>query len=86
MATGLNTVVQGELRHLNATVELTRSQIKIAADFVREYSHDKISSTELVQVKKERCSEDISEKEISEEYQGDYPDVTEQAGTVISDC
>ncbi|KAL5250418.1 hypothetical protein ACHWQZ_G016221 [Mnemiopsis leidyi] len=64
MATGLNSAVQGELRNLNAMVELTGSQIRSASEFVREYSQDRLFANDvnLERVRGERYYEDRSEK------------------------
>ena len=80
MATGFNSAMQGELRHLNAMVELTGSQIRSASEFVREYSQDRLFTNEvnMERARGERYYEDKSEKS-SEIF------VDQVAGTVSSD-
>ena len=77
MATGLNSTVQGELKHLHINMAgITSSQVRSA-------SRDKICSNEVVQVKSDKSCEDTGEKS-SEECHDETE--LEQAATVSSDC
>ena len=75
VATGFNSTVQGELKHLHANMAgLTNSQVRSA-------SRDKICSNEVVQAKLDKSIEDNGEKS-SEECK----DEGEQVSKVSSKC